>query len=63
MDEVERLVEAIIASGVKHAWLAYEAGISTSTLSRTLNHEKKTVDVRLFVRRSNAARAKRYRTR
>src|SRR4051794_6596745 len=34
MDEVERLIEAIARSGVKRSWLADEAGISKSTLSR-----------------------------
>lgn len=50
MDEVERLVDEILRSGVKHAWLAAEAGISKTKLSRILSGQKKEVDVRLWVR-------------
>jgi transcriptional regulator with XRE-family HTH domain len=50
MDEVDRLIEAIAASGVKRSWLADEAGIGTSTLSRIESGEKKIVDVRVFNR-------------
>jgi|SRR6185436_4292580 len=50
MDEVDRLIEAIAASGVKRSWLAAEAGIGKSTLSRIESGEKEIVDVRLFNR-------------
>jgi transcriptional regulator with XRE-family HTH domain len=50
MDEVDRLIEAIARSGVKRSWLAAEAGIGKSTLSRIESGEKKIVDVRLFNR-------------
>lgn len=50
MDEVDRLIEAIARSGVKRSWLAAEAGIGKSTLSRIENGEKGIVDVRLFNR-------------
>ena len=50
MDEVDRLIEAIARSGVKRSWLAAEAGIGKSTLSRIESGEKEIVDVRLFNR-------------
>src|SRR4051812_25936254 len=50
MDEVDRLIEAIIRSGVKRSWLAAEVGIGKSTLSRIMKGEKKIVDVRLYKR-------------
>jgi len=50
MDEVDRLIEAIARSGVKRSWLAAEAGIGKSTLSRIENGEKAVIDVRLFNR-------------
>lgn len=50
MDEVDRLIEAIARSGVKRSWLAAEAGIGKSTLSRIESGEKEMVDVRLFNR-------------
>lgn len=50
MDEVDRLIEAIARSGVKRSWLADEAGIGKSTLSRIESGEKEIVDVRLFNR-------------
>jgi len=56
MDEVDRLIEAIATSGVKRSWLAAEAGITKSTLSRIEKGKKKTVDVRLFNRLVRALR-------
>jgi transcriptional regulator with XRE-family HTH domain len=50
MDEVDRLIEAIVKSDVKRSWLAAEAGIAKSTLSRIESGEKKIVDVRVFNR-------------
>lgn len=50
MDEVDQLIEAIARSGVKRSWLADEAGIGKSTLSRIERGEKKIVDIRLFLR-------------
>jgi len=50
MDEVERLIEAIARSGVKRSWLAAEAGIGKSTLSRIERGQKKTIDIRIFNR-------------
>ena len=50
MDEVERLIRAIVESEVKRSWLAEEAGIGKSTLSRIEKGKKKIVDVRLFNR-------------
>ena len=50
MDEVDRLIEAIARSGIKRSWLAAEAGIPKSTLSRIESGEKRIVDVRLFNR-------------
>lgn len=50
MDEVDRLIEAITRSGVKRTWLAAEAGIGKSTLSRIEKGEKEIVDVRLYNR-------------
>jgi transcriptional regulator with XRE-family HTH domain len=50
MDEVDRLIEAIVRSDVKRSWLADEVGISKSTLSRIESGEKEIVDVRLFNR-------------
>ena len=50
MDEVNRLIEALARSGVKRSWLAAEAGIGKSTLSRIESGAKEMVDVRLFNR-------------
>jgi transcriptional regulator with XRE-family HTH domain len=50
MDEVDRLIEAIVRSDIKRSWLAEEVGISKSTLSRIESGEKEIVDVRLFNR-------------
>lgn len=50
MDEVDRLIEAIVESGVKRTWLADEVGITKSTLSRIEHGAKGIVDVRLFNR-------------
>jgi transcriptional regulator with XRE-family HTH domain len=50
MDEVDRLIEAIARSGLKRSWLAAEAGIGKSTLSRIETGKQKVVDIRLFNR-------------
>jgi transcriptional regulator with XRE-family HTH domain len=50
MDEVDRLIDAIVRSGVKRSWLAEEAGVGESTLSRIVHGGKGIVDVRVFNR-------------